>query len=224
MDQIRNIICYNNLPVIIAGGYGGLSDSSDGASHQSLIDVAIFRAMPNMSVLVPGDPIEVKESLQIALEMKSPVYIRLARNPSPVLFEGKDMMKYGEIRKIREGEDLTIAVCGIPVYMAIRASKILADKGISCEILQVSSIKPLDHKTLVKSVKKTGRLLTIEEHSVIGGLGGAICESLGRIHPVKMDIIGIDDRFTESGPYYELLTKYGISIDNIVDKAISLIK
>ncbi len=222
-DQIRNIICYNNLPVIIAGGYSGLSDSFDGASHQSIIDIAIMRAMPNLSVLVPGDTTEVKQSLQIGLEMKTPVYIRLGRNPSPVLFEDDKMMEYGQNRIIQEGTDLTIAVCGIPTYLAIQASEILASRRISCEILQVSTIKPLDHKSLVQSVKKTGRILAIEEHSTIGGLGGAISETLGKLFPVKMEMIGIEDKFTESGPYEDLLRKYGLSVENIVDRALSMI-
>ena len=219
-DQVRNVICYNNLPVILVGGYAGLSDSFDGASHQSISDLAIMRAMPNLKVMVPADSVEMKQSLQLALKEKGPVYIRSSRNPSPVLFEHEEQMNPGRIRKIREGKDVTIAVCGIPTFMAIEASEQLAEAGISVDLLEVSTLKPLDRETLLKSVRKTGRILTVEEHNVIGGLGGAIAEVLGNHHPVPVKNIGIKDTFTETGPYDELLRKYGISTGHIVEEII----
>jgi transketolase len=223
-DQIRNVICYNNLPVIIAGGYGGLSDSFDGASHQSITDLAIMRAFPNMTVIVPGDGGEVKDALQQALELDGPVFLRLSRNPTPLLFKESSKLQIGKIRKITSGADLTIAVAGIPTYMAVEAEKLLRDEGIKAELLEISTLKPLDKDVLIASAKKTGKLLTVEEHSVIGGLGSACAETLSRYSPCLIDMIGIEDTFTESGPYDELMHKYGISVDNIVKRAKALIK
>ena len=223
-DQIRNVICYNNLPVIIAGGYGGLSDSFDGASHQSITDLAIMRAFPNMTVVSPGDGGEVKDALQQALELDGPVFLRLSRNPTPKLFKDSDKLQIGKIRKITSGTELTIAVTGIPTYMAVEAESMLREEGISVDLLEISTLKPLDTGTLIASVKKTGKLLTVEEHSVIGGLGSACAEQLSRYNPCLIDMIGIEDTFTESGPYDELMSKYGLSVENIVKRAKALIK
>ncbi len=223
-EQIRNNICYNKLPVILIGGYAGLSDSFDGASHQSITDIAIMKAMPNMKVLVPGDAIEMKQALNLALEEDGPVYIRSSRNPSPTLFKDAPLMEPGKIRRIKNGTDITIAVCGIPTYMAIEATKTLEKEGVSVDLLNVSSIKPLDEETLLDSVKKTGKILTIEEHNIIGGLGGAISELLCKEYPAFMEKIGIEDVFAETGPYTDLLAKYGISEESIVHKAKKLIQ
>jgi len=221
-DQIRNTVCYNNLPVVMAGGYGGLSDSYDGASHQSVTDLAIMRAMPNMTVIVPADGIEVHHAFDAALRLDGPSFIRLSRNPTPVLFENEPPLEIGKIRKMRDGSDLTIGVCGVPTFMAVEAADQLADEGISVDLLNISSLKPMDTETLVASAAKTGRVLTVEEHNIFGGLGGAVAEVLCKHHPVKMDYVGIDDCFAESGDYMELMAKYSISIEAIVQKAKAL--
>ncbi len=218
-DQVRNIVCYNNLPVILAGAYAGLSDSYDGASHQSVLDLAIMRAMPNMTVVVPADNVEVRQAVAAALARSGPTYIRICRNPTPVLFEGAEPLEIGRIRKLRDGADLTIAVCGIPTSMAIEAAGRLAAAGIGVDLLEVSTLKPLDEATLLESACKTGCVLTVEEHSVVGGLGGAVAEFLGRSAPVVMDFVGVRDRFPESGPYAELLRKFGISAEEIEARA-----
>jgi transketolase len=222
-DQIRNIICYNNLPVILAGNYAGLSDSYDGASHQSILDVAIMRAMPNMAVVVPADGIELRQAMEAALVRNGPTYIRICRNATPVLFAGKEPLEIGRIRKIRDGGDLTIAVCGVPTFMAIEASERLAAEGTSVDLLEVSSIKPIDARALEESARKTGRVLTVEEHTVNGGMGSAVAEVLGSSAPVPVQRIGIEDRFAESGDYMPLLAKYGISTDRILERARGMI-
>ncbi|MCP4399055.1 MAG: 1-deoxy-D-xylulose-5-phosphate synthase [bacterium] len=222
-DQIRNVVCYNNLPVVIAGGYAGLSDSYDGASHQSITDLAIMRALPNMTVVVPGDAVEVRQAVEQALRHKGPTFIRLSRNPSPVLFQQKDALKISKIRKLKDGTDLTVAVCGVPTDMAIQATEELASQGISVDLLEISTIKPLDKEALVESATKTGCVLTIEEHNILGGLGGAVAEVLAKHAPSKMDFIGVEDTFTESGGYDELMAKYGISTEAIVEKAGKLV-
>ncbi|HOK44419.1 MAG TPA: transketolase C-terminal domain-containing protein [Bryobacteraceae bacterium] len=223
-DPIRNTICYGKLPVIFAAGYGGLSDSYDGASHQSIADLAVVRAMPNMTVVVPADVIEVRQALEAALLMEGPVYIRLSRNPTPVLFEGSPPLEIGKIRKLRDGSDLTIAVCGVPTFMAIEAADRLAASGISVDLLEVSTLKPIDAEALARSAAKTRRVLTVEEHSIHGGLAGAVAETLGRLAPARMDFIGIEDTFPESGDYMELLKKYGISAEHIENRAKALVK
>lgn len=222
-DQIRNVICYNNLPVILAGGYSGLSDSFDGASHQSLIDIAILRAMPNIKVIVPCDAFEVRQVTEQAMNSDGPVYIRLSRNPVPVLFENDEPIRIGDIRRLRQGSDITIGVCGVPVSMAMKASEILEKENISVDLLEISTLKPIDIEALTASVSKTGKMLTVEEHTVIGGLGSAVAEVLSKYHPVRIDYIGVEDTFTESGPYPELMNKYGISVNKIVEKVKSLL-
>jgi transketolase len=221
-EQIVNNICYNDLPVILAGGYAGLSDSFDGASHQSITDIAAMRAVPRLNVVVPADAAELKQAMEQLMKQKSPVYLRICRNPTPSLPENTGEFELGRIRVLKKGSDISIAATGVPVYMALQAAEELAEEGISCEVLNVSTIKPLDTETLLHSVKKTGKLVSVEEHSVIGGLGSAIAESLSKIYPVIIHSIGIEDTFTESGPYNDLLAKYGISVQSIKAKVLAM--
>jgi transketolase len=222
-DQIRNTICYNNLPVVLVGGYAGLSDSFDGASHQSVLDIAIMRAMPDMRVIVPADAPEFTTLLEESLKLDGPTYFRICRNDSPVVTPEFPSQPFGRINVLKEGVDITLAACGITVPMALEAAQQLNVKGISAEVLNISCLKPLDAYTLIQSASKTGRVISIEEHSVIGGLGSAVSECLIRNHPVKTEMIGIQDVFTETGPYDELLEKYGISTGSIVEKAMEII-
>lgn len=223
-EQVRNVICYNRLPVILAGSYAGLSDSFDGASHQSVEDIAIMRAIPNLNVVVPADAVEMKQALEQLVALNIPAYIRICRNPSPVLFENDKPFEFGKIRTIKHGNDITIAACGITVSMAAEAAEELEACGISAELLDISTIKPLDIKTLTESVQKTKRIIAVEEHSITGGLGGAVAEALMKHCPVPMDFVGIDDRYAETGSYPELLNKFGISKDTITERAKKLIK
>ncbi len=222
-DQIRNVLAYNALPVVLAGAYGGLSDSFDGASHQSITDIAIMRAIPGLRVLVPADGAEAVRALEYALECDGPVYIRLNRNESPVLAPRPAGMSVAEIRTLRPGKDLTIAATGLCVSMALEAAERLAAAGISAEVLDVAAIKPLDIDTLAASVAKTGRLLAAEEHTITGGLGGACAEALAETGlRFAFARVGVADRFTESGPYGALLEKYGISAAAIIARAEAL--
>jgi transketolase len=223
-DQVRNIVCYNNLPVVFAGNYAGLSDSYDGASHQSILDVSIMRAMPNMAVIVPADSVELRQALAAALHRNGPTFLRICRNPTPVLFAEAAPFEFGKIRKLRDGADVTIAVCGVPMSMAIEAANRLAARGLSIDLLEVSTIKPLDVEGLAASARKTRRVLTVEEHTIHGGLGSAVAEALAQSAPAAMRMIGIQDTFTESGDYSALLRKYGISADHIETEAIQLVE
>ena len=221
-DQIRNVICYNKLPVIIAGGYGGMSDSFDGASHHSLTDVAIMRAFPNMTVFTPADAQEVRDALEAAMKIDGPVFLRLSRNETPELFNDAEPFTAGKARKLTDGSDISMAVAGVPTSIAMEAAKALADEGISVDLLEIGTIKPIDREALTASVKKTGKLLTIEEHNVYGGLGSACAEAVTKEVPALIDMIGINDTFTESGPYDKLMEKYGLSAEAIVERAKAL--
>lgn len=222
-EQIANVICYNKLPVILVGGYAGLSDSFDGASHQSITDIAIMRSMPNLNVIVPADAIELVQAMRQIIKLENPTYLRICRNPTPVLFEDGDPFIFGKIKRIREGKDITIAACGITLSIAIEAANELNKKGITVDILNISTIKPLDIDALVESVHKTGRILTVEEHSIYGGMSSAVAEALMKEYPVWIDYIGINDTFAETGPYMELLKKYHISKESIIEKTIKLL-
>jgi transketolase len=223
-DQVRNNICYNNLPVVLVGGYAGLSDSFDGASHQSITDLAIMRAMPNMKVLAPADAPEFVRLLEESLKLDGPTYFRICRNETPVFTTRYPPAPFGKIQVLMEGADITLAACGITVPIALEAAEQLAAKGIVAEVLNVSCLKPLDEEALVQSASKTGRVITIEEHNVIGGLGSAVSECLMQNYPVKLVMIGIQDTFTETVPYDELLEKYGISVGNVMNKVSNLLK
>lgn len=222
-DQIRNVLAYNGLPVVLVGAYGGLSDSFDGASHQSLEDIAIMRSIPGLEVIIPADSSEALRALEYALEQDCPVYIRLNRNQIPDLEARSDDEPLTRIRALRSGCDVTIAASGICVSIALKAAEILADYGISAEVLDVASIKPLDISTLSASVARTGRLVTAEEHSIMGGLGSACVEALAEKGiAFRLRRIGVRDCYTESGPYEILLAKYGISAEEIARQASAL--
>lgn len=221
-DQIRNVSAYNDLPVVFAGAYGGLSDSFDGASHQAIEDIAIFRSIPGMQVIVPSDARQAELALEYALTQKGPVYIRLNRNAMPDLPEPKNFASANAVL-LKEGKDVTIAANGITASFAVKAAELLKAQGIDAEVLSVPFVKPLSMDVLGKSIRKTGKLLTVEEHVFDGGFGSAICEKmmLSNLRP-KFDAIYIKG-FAESGPYVDLLAKYGISAENIAERAKALV-
>lgn len=222
-DQVRNAIAYNNLPVIIAGAYGGLSDSFDGASHQSITDIAIMRAIPNLQVIVPSDSKQAAEALEYALSQDGPVYVRLNRNEMPSLNVEKSIVDTKAV-KLSDGDSISIAANGITASFAMEACKELESKGYKVDLFSVPFVKPLDAQSIIESVKKTGRLITVEEHNVVGGFASSIAEAfLENGVTCKFKAIGINDRFTETGPYTELLAKYGISKENIVLEAEKLL-
>ena len=222
-DQIRNDFCYNKLPVVLAGAYGGLSDSFDGASHQSITDIAIMRAMPNMEVIVPADNRQAGQALEYALSRKNPVYIRLNRNDMPDLPAAKDFAS-GEPVKLRNGYGVTIAANGITAAMCLEAAALLAKDGIDAEVFSVPFVKPCGGKGLVASVKKTGALVTVEEHNIVAGFGSACLELLNKAGiSFAWDAAGIEDTFTETGPYTELLAAYGLSARAIAKKVKKLL-
>jgi transketolase len=223
-DQIRNDFCYNKLPVVLAGSYAGLSDSFDGASHQAITDIAIMRVMPHIEVIVPADNSQAGQALEYALSRQNPVYIRLNRNNTPDLPLAKNFSS-GEPIKLKNGDDITIAANGITASMSLEAAVLLAKDGIDAEVLSMAFVKPCGGKGLAASVKKTGNLVTVEEHTVIAGFGSACLEKLCTAGiSFYYDAVGIEDTFAESGPYMELLAAYGLSAKTIVKKVKKLLK
>jgi len=215
-EQIRTSVAYPKLNVKIAAGYGGLSDSYDGTTHQSVCDIAIARSIPNMTVIVVADAQETKIAVPVIAQYEGPVFFRLSRAEVPVIFYESHRFEIGKGNLLREGSDVTLVATGIMVARALEASHQLKREGISVRVIEIHTIKPLDEKMLIKAAKETEAIVTIEEHNILGGLGSAVAESLGRHYPVPLEMVGILDIFAESGSYQELLDKYGMGISNII--------
>jgi transketolase len=209
-DQIRVSICYSGNNVKIVGSHAGISVGPDGATHQAMEDIAILRALPRMTILVPGDAIEARKATIAAGKMHGPVYIRLAREKTPQFTTEETPFEIGKAFVFREGKDCSIAAAGPQVYYALQAANELAKEGIECEVINVVSVKPMDEKTLIESVKKTGCIVSAEEHQITGGVGGAVAEILARNFPVPQEFVGMPDHFGESGEPNELIAKWGM--------------
>ncbi len=209
-DPVRSLVAYNKLNVKIAGAYGGFSDSYDGASHQAVEDVAIMRALPNMTVVVPADEHAARLATLAAAEYPGPVYLRLSRAEVPEIYDAASPFVIGKANVVRAGGDATIVANGYMVRKALDAAALLAGEGIEAEVVDMHTVKPLDSETLLASAAKTGAVVTAEEHSVLGGLGSAVAETLARRRPMPLETVGIADEFGESGPYEALLSKHGL--------------
>jgi transketolase len=218
-EQVRTSIAYNSLNVKIVGSYGGLSDSYDGASHQSVLDLAVMRSMPHMTVVVPSDNVETRLAVKAIAAMRGPCYLRLCRNEVLAIFDETHSFKIGKANRLRPGNDVTLVVTGILVQRALQAAETLAGEGIECRLLQASTLKPIDSESIEQASEETGALVTIEEHNVIGGLGSAVAEVLAETRPAPLERVGIPDTFAESGDYSELLDKYGMAVEDIVAAA-----
>ena len=222
-DQIRNSIAYPRLNVKIAATHAGLTVGEDGGSHQMLEDIALMRAVPNMTVLVPADGVETKQAVMAAAEYNGPVYIRLGRPKVPVLFDDDYKFEIGKGVVLKEGSDVTLIGTGIMVSKAMEAAELLAADGISAAVVNISTIKPLDHALITEMAQKTGAVVTCEEHNIYGGLGSAVAEVLVENTPVPMARVGVNDSFGESGLPDQLLEKYGLTAAHIVEKAKAVI-
>lgn len=218
-EIIRNSICYPKLNVKIALTHSGISVGEDGGSHQSIEDIALMRVIPNMTVLSPADAVETEKMMDAALAINGPVYIRLGRSDVPVLFDENYVFEVGKAGLLKSGEDVTIIATGMMVGPAMEAAERLKVDGISAQVLNMGSIKPIDVDAISDAAIKTGAIVTAEEHSIIGGLGSAVAEVLGDVAPVPLERVGVKDLFGQSGKVAPLMEKYGLTANDIVEAA-----
>lgn len=223
-EQIRTTIALNDNNVKIVGSHGGVSVGPDGATHQMLEDITLMRVLPGIRVVVPCDSVEAEKATLSIAHHRGPSYLRLAREKTPVITTGKTPFSLGQARVFRHGTDVTIVACGSMVYESLVAADQLAKQDIEAEVINCPVIKPLDGGTILASIKRTGAVLTAEEHQVNGGLGGAIAELIGENHPVPLNRIGMLDRFGESGAPDELLRHFHLKAEDITAAAVELIK
>ena len=222
-EQIRNTIAYCNFEVKICPSHAGITVGPDGGSHQSVEDIALMRSLPNMKIIVPADYIEAKAAVKAAVGITGPVYIRLGRPAVEAVNDDNYKFEVGRARIMRPGKDVTIVAVGIEVNEALKAADRLAAEGTSAEVINAVTVKPLDHETILASAKKTGRVVTAEEHSVIGGLGGAVSELLSEEAPTPIARIGLRDQFGLSGEPRELMDHFKLTADHIADACRTLV-
>ena len=215
-EQIRNSICYPNINVKIAATHAGVTVGEDGGSHQAIEDISLMRSLPNMVVLNPADAVEARQMVLAAAEYVGPMYLRFGRAATPVIHDESYKFELGKGEVVKEGKDVSIIATGIMVAKALEAAETLKADGIDAEVINISTIKPLDNELVLASAKKTGKVVTAEEHSIIGGLGSAVCELLAEEYPVKVTRIGVKDCFGQSGSPAALLEHYGLTAADIV--------
>ena len=223
-EQIRNSICYPNLNVKVAVTHAGLTVGEDGATHQMLEDIALMRALPNMTVVVPADAAETAQVIRWAASYQEPVYIRMGRAKVEDVISPDAEFVPGKSTTLADGSDVTIMACGIMTQQALQAAKMLAEEGISARVINMSSIKPIDEEAIVKAAKETGAIVTCEEHTVMGGLGSAVAEVVVRQCPVPMAMVGTEDVFGQSGKASEVLKVYGLTPEHIALEAKKLVE
>lgn len=224
-EQVRNSIGYPNLNVKIGATHAGITVGEDGATHQCNEDVALMRTIPGMTVIVPSDDVEARAAVRAAIEKEGPVYLRFGRAAVPVINDRPDyQFEIGKGVLLKEGGDVTIVASGITVASALEAAEMLAQDGIDAEVINIHTIKPLDESLIIESAKKTGKVVTVEEHSVIGGLGSAVCDCLSQKHPTPVLKLGMQDVFGESGPAAALVEKYGLDKNGIYAKVKEVVK
>ena len=224
-EQVRNSVGYPHLNVKIGATHAGISVGEDGATHQCNEDIALMRTIPGMVVLNPSDDVEARAAVKAAYEHQGPVYMRFGRLAVPVINDREDYkFELGKGVVLREGKDVSIIATGLPVSHCLEAAEKLAAEGLEAKVINIHTIKPLDEDLVVAAAKETGKVVTVEEHSVIGGLGSAVCDVLAEKAPTKVMKIGINDTFGESGPAVELLQKYGLDTESIYQKVKGFVK
>ncbi len=222
-EQVRNTIGYPHLNVKIGATHGGISVGEDGASHQCCEDFALMRTVPGMVVMCPADDVEARKMVEAAYEYVGPVYMRFGRSATPVFHDENYTFKIGKGEMIQDGKDVAIIATGIMVPEAIEAGKKLAEEGISAMVINMATIKPIDEEMVLNAAKKCGKIVTVEEHSIIGGLGEAVCAVLSEKHPTPVKRIGVNDEFGHSGPAGELLKAFGLCSENIIKQTKNLL-
>lgn len=223
-EQVRNSIGYPHLPVKIGATHAGVSVGEDGATHQCCEDIALMRTIPGMTIINPADAVETAAAMRAVMKLDGPVYMRFGRLAVPVIFDDTLKFEIGKGIQIKEGNDVTIIATGLMVSEAIAAAELLENEGISARVINMATIKPLDTEIVLKAAKETRAIVTAEEHSIIGGLGGAVAETVCEALPVPVVRVGVNDVFGRSGPALDLLKLFGLSAENIADKAKQAIK
>lgn len=223
-DQVRNTICYSNLNVKICATHGGITVGEDGASHQALEDISLMRSIPEMVVIVPADSTETRQAVEFAAKYNGAVYIRIARTNLPDVYDENYVFDYKKAVILKEGKDITIITNGETLVEVLECAENLKSAGIDAEVISVPVIKPIDSETIINSAKKTNRIFTVENHSVIGGLGSAVCEVLSEKYPVKVTRIGTKDEFGQSGNAKELMSYYGLNAEKLTEQILGQIK
>ena len=223
-DQIRQVLAYSNKNVKICGSHAGISLGEDGATHQTMEDIALMKALPNMTVLVPCDFNQAKQATIAAARHEGPVYLRLGRSKMPNFTDENAPFTIGKAQMLNEGKDVSLFACGHLVWEALQAAEMLEKEGISAEVINIHTIKPLDVEAIVASAKKTRAVVTCEEHLFNGGLGDSVAQTLALHCPTPMEYVAVDDKFGESGTPDEMLTNYGLRAANIVEKVHAVLK
>lgn len=224
LEMVRTHLCYGEANVKLMAAYAGLSDSFDGPTHHAITDIAIMRSLPNMTVIVPGDSMAVAKLLPQVVEWRGPVYFRLNRNEVPTLFEDSYSPQIGKSVLLRPGWDITFIACGLMVSRALEAADQLETEGLQVRVIEMHTIKPLDGEAVEQAARETGAIVSVEEHSIVGGLGAAVTELVTERFPVPVKRIGLQDRFAETGPYNTILDHYGMSVSHIISAAHSAIE
>ena len=224
VEMIRQEICYPHLNVKIACSHGGVTPANDGASHQAIEDMGILRTIPNMTVIMPADYSSAKKLVRAAAEFDGPVYLRFTRDAIPVIYDEDDSFVIGKAKQLRQGKDVAIIANGDTVRLAIQAAEELAAQGIEARVLDMHTIKPLDAEAVMDCIESIGRIVTVEDHNILNGLGSAVCELAAEAGKGKVKRLGIQDQFGMSAPYERLLAMNGVTVENIVDSAKALLK
>ena len=223
-EQVRNTIGYPHLNVKICATHGGISVGEDGASHQCCEDFGLMRTIPGMTVMCPADDVEARQMIAAAYKYVGPVYIRFGRAATPVFHSEDYKFEMGKAEIVRDGKDIAIIATGIMVPEAIRAAEILASENISARVINMATIKPLDEIAVINAARDCGKIITVEEHNIFGGLGEAVCSCLAENNPVPVKRIGVNDEFGHSGPAGELLKQFGLCTENIVEQSKKILK
>ena len=224
VEMIRQEICYPHLNVKIACSHGGVTPANDGASHQAIEDMGILRTIPNMTVIMPADYYSARKLVRAAAEFDGPVYLRFTRDAVPVIYDEDAQFTIGKANKLREGKDVAIIANGDTVRLAIQAAALLEAEGIQARVLDMHTIKPLDEEAVMDCIENIGRIITVEDHNILNGLGSAVCELAAEAGKGKVKRLGIQDQFGMSAPYERLLAMNGVTVENIVDSAKALLK
>ncbi len=223
LDAVQSLIAYDNLNVRLCGTYCGLSDSYDGASHQAITDIAAMRALPNMTVICASDAVQTRKAVCALSQFEGPVYLRLSRAPAPVVYPEDMHFEVGKGIELTDGEDVTIITTGTVLHRSLEAARLLEKEGIHATVVDMHTVQPIDRDLVVRCAKRTGAILTVEEHSVRGGLGSAVAEVLAQEYPAYLSILG-SENFAESGDLDMLMDKYGFSAANIAARAKEVMK